>query len=216
MSIIGKVERKSWKIRILNISIHIILLLGAATMIYPLLIMISGSIKSNVDFFSFSLLPDYIYDQPLLFKKYLHTKYNIANVRVFNMFRLQVGSLNNMPVPEHLSRERYNDFKQFLTQMRQNQPHYWRGIGMAYEWGVVPLTLRDYRAWLVRKFGSGPAGLEALNAAYNTDFASWGAVVNTLFRTKRQIRVIAAAAIGFNIFIMASILYSELQINKGS
>jgi len=177
MSIIGKVERKSWKIRILNISIHIILLLGAATMIYPLLIMISGSIKSNVDFFSFSLLPDYIYDQPLLFKKYLHTKYNIANVRVFNMFRLQVGSLNNMPVPEHLSRERYNDFKQFLTQMRQNQPHYWRGIGMAYEWGVVPLTLRDYRAWLVRKFGSGPAGLEALNAAYNTDFASWGSVV---------------------------------------
>ena len=76
MAIIGKVERKSWKVRLLNISIHIILLLGAVTMIYPLLIMISGSIKSNVDFFSFSLFPEYIYDQSLLFKKYLHTKFN--------------------------------------------------------------------------------------------------------------------------------------------
>ena len=176
MAIIGKVERKNWKIRILNLSIHLILLLGAATMIYPLLIMISGSIKSNVDFFSFSLLPDYIYDQPLLFKKYLYTKYNIANTRVFNMFRLPVGTLNKMPVPEHLSRERFNDFKQFLTEIRQSKPHYWRGIGMAYEWGVIPLTLRDYRAWLVRKFGPGPAGLESLNAAYNTDFSSWNSV----------------------------------------
>ena len=54
MAIIGKVERKNWKVKILNICIHLLLLLGAVTMIYPLLIMISGSIKSNVDFFSFS------------------------------------------------------------------------------------------------------------------------------------------------------------------
>ena len=106
MAIIGKVERKNWKVKLLNISIHILLLLGATTMIYPLLIMISGSIKSNVDFFSFSLLPDYIYNQPLLFRKYLHTKYNNGNVRIFNLFRLPVGALNNLPKPENLSRER--------------------------------------------------------------------------------------------------------------
>ena len=59
MAIIGKVERKNWKVKVLNICIHLLLLLGAVTMIYPLLIMISGSIKSNVDFFSFSLFPEY-------------------------------------------------------------------------------------------------------------------------------------------------------------
>lgn len=176
MAIIGKVERKNWKVKILNICIHLLLLLGAVTMIYPLLIMISGSIKSNVDFFSFSLFPEYIYDQPLLFKKYLHTKFNNNNTRIFNLFRLPVGSLINLPVPENTSRERADDFKQFLTQMRQTKPHYWRGIGMAYEVGVIPLTLREYRAWLIRKFGPGLEGLDAVNAAYKTDFTSWDSV----------------------------------------
>ena len=48
---------------------------------------------------------------------------------------------------------------------------------MAYERGVVSLTLREYRAWLIRKFGPGPRGLEKLNRAYNTDFSSWSTVV---------------------------------------
>ena len=165
MAIIGKVERKSWKVRLLNITIHIVLLLGSATMIYPLLIMISGSIKSDVDFYDFSLIPEYIYNRTLLYKKYLLTKYNGQNVLMFNNFRYPVGSLINLPAPKSPSRERFNDFKQFLTGLRQSQPHYWRAIGMAMESGVVPLTLREYRAWLVRKFGPGPAGLEAVNAA---------------------------------------------------
>ena len=49
MAIIGKVEKKSLKVRVLNISIHVLLLLGAVTMVYPLLLMVSGSFKSDVD-----------------------------------------------------------------------------------------------------------------------------------------------------------------------
>lgn len=177
MAIIGKVERKFWKVKVLNGAIHAILLLGAATMVYPLLIMISGSIKSDVDFYRFSLFPEYVYNNSLLYRKFLLTKYNGQTVRIFNLFRLPVGSISNIPVPENLSRERFNDFKQFLTRERKNRPHYWRGIGMAYERGIVPLTLREYRAWLIRKFGPGPKGLEKLNRAYNTDFSSWSIVV---------------------------------------
>ena len=177
MAIIGKVERKFWKVKLLNAAIHAILLLGAATMVYPLLIMISGSIKSDVDFYQFSLFPEYIYKDSLLYKKFLLSKYNGQNVRIFNLFRLPVGSINNLPNPENLSRERFSDFKQFLAQERRNRPHYWRRIGMASERGIVPLTLREYRAWLIRKFGPGPKGLEKLNHAYNTDFSSWSTVV---------------------------------------
>ena len=176
MAIIGKVERKNWKVKLLNAAIHLILLLGAATMIYPLLIMMSGSIKSDVDFYDFSLVPEYIYDETLLYKKFLLTKYNGQNVLMFNNFRLPVGSLVNLSAPGRPSRERFNDFKQFLTGLRQSRPHYWRAIGMAAESGVIPLTLREYRAWLIRKFGSGPAGLEAVNAAYHTDYDSWGGI----------------------------------------
>lgn len=60
MAIIGKVEKKSLKVRVLNISIHVLLLLGAVTMVYPLLLMVSGSFKSDVDFSKFSLLPEFL------------------------------------------------------------------------------------------------------------------------------------------------------------
>ena len=176
MAIIGKVERKNWRVKLLNAAIHLILLLGAATMVYPLLLLISGSIKSDVDFYSFSLFPEYMYRDSLLYKKYLLTKYNGQNVLMFNQFRLQIGSLDHLMPPEYPSRARFSDYKQFLTAVRQSKPHYWRGIGMAYENGVVPLTLREYRDWLVRKFGPGPKGLAALNAAYRTNYGSWSSV----------------------------------------
>ena len=187
MAIIGKVERKSWKARLLNLSIHVILLLGAATMVYPLLIMISGSIKSDVDFYEFSLYPEYLHDNALLYRKYLLTKYNGQNVLLFNMFRLPVGELNRLQPPERPSRARFNDYKQFLADLWNGKPHYWRMIGMVYENGVAPLTLREYRAWLSRKFGSGPRGLAELNRAYNTDYTSWSNVTPPVenFLTRR-------------------------------
>ena len=176
MAIIGKVEKKSLKVKILNLSIHLILLLGAATMVYPLLIMISGSIKSDVDFFSFSLLPEYVYDNELLYKKHLQTKYNGINALIFKDLRMQVGSVINIPVPENPSRQRYNDYRHFLTEQYETKPHYWYNLGMAQEEGVYPLILREFRRWLVRKYGPGQPGIQALNNACNTDYQSWDSV----------------------------------------
>ena len=45
MPIIGTVGRRSLKIRILNALIHLILILGAVTMVYPMLLMISVLIR---------------------------------------------------------------------------------------------------------------------------------------------------------------------------
>ncbi|OQA86685.1 MAG: Lactose transport system permease protein LacG [Lentisphaerae bacterium ADurb.Bin242] len=176
MAIIGKVERKNWKVKLLNVSIHVILLLGAVTMVYPLLIMISGSIKSDVDFFKFSLLPEYVYDTGLLYKKYLLTKYNNINVMLFNDFRLPAGSIINIPIPESPSFQRYQDYKVFLSEMREKKPHYWRGIGMAFETGVTPLSLREFRNWMMQKYGKGEKGIDALNKARGTDFSTWESV----------------------------------------
>ena len=74
--IIGQVEKRSWKVKVLNICIHLLLILGSATMVYPLLLMLSGSFKSNVDFQNFTLIPRYLHDDEELFRKYIFTKYN--------------------------------------------------------------------------------------------------------------------------------------------
>ena len=62
MPIIGRVERENWKVKLLNVIIHVVLILGATTMVYPLLLMISGSLKTSVDFKEFNLIPQYFYD----------------------------------------------------------------------------------------------------------------------------------------------------------
>lgn len=176
MAIIGKVERKHWKVRLLNLSIHLILILGAITMVYPLLIMISGSIKSSVDFDEFSIFPQYLYDNELLYKKHLAAKYNGNAAYIFNDLREPSGSLINIPVPENPSKVQFESYRNFLKELRKNKPHYWRGMGMVYEPGVIPLIQRRYRHWLLQKFGEGPQGLVALNKAYNTDYEEWDAV----------------------------------------
>ena len=68
MAIIGKVGKNSLKVKILNRSIHFILIVGALTMIYPFLLMISFSFKSNVDSTSLKLIPAFIYDDEVLYK----------------------------------------------------------------------------------------------------------------------------------------------------
>ena len=169
MPIIGNVEKKNIKVKILGLAIHLILIVGGATMIYPLLIMISGSLKSDVDFNDFSIAPEYVYDNRLLFQKHLLSKYNNKNNLVFSDFREPIGAITNISVPDDLSRERNEDFREFLADVRKNKPHYWRVIGMAYEVGVDTLTVRQYRQWLIKRFGT----IQNMNEKCNTNYADF-------------------------------------------
>lgn len=168
MPIIGNVEKKSIKVKILNLSIHLLLFIGGVTMIYPLLIMISGSLKSDVDFSDFTIAPEYVYNDTLLFQKHLLTKYNNKNTQIFWDLREPLSAMDNIPAPENVSRARYNDYLEFLAKIRKEKPHYWRFIGMCYETGVDTLTTRQYRAWLEKKFET----VERLNAHCGTGYSS--------------------------------------------
>ena len=75
MPIIPNVGRKSRKLRAAIIAIYTILILGSITMLYPFMLMLSGSISSPFDFDDFSLAPRYLRDEESLLKKYLFDKY---------------------------------------------------------------------------------------------------------------------------------------------
>ena len=104
MPIIGKVERKNWKVRLLNMMLHVILLIGAATMVYPLLLMLSGSVKSDVDFKEFTILPEYLSDssegKTLLFRKYLFSKYNGSVARLTADFKDPAVTFDTVEAPQ--------------------------------------------------------------------------------------------------------------------
>lgn len=182
MAIIGRVEKKSWKIRLLNLTIHIVLILGAATMVYPLMLMLSGSVKSSVDFKDFSIWPEYLASdsegKELLFRKYLATKYNNSTLRMSGSFKMPSATFDTVVPPKRPNSTRQaEEYAEFLAECRRELPHYWFCIGMAAEPGVDTLSVRRFRTFLreqMKRSGySGEAALKRINERFGTQYAEW-------------------------------------------
>ena len=69
MPIISKVGQRSIKVRIVYGAIFLILTLGTATMLYPLMLMLSGSFKSEADIIRITPWPRYWFNDLILFQK---------------------------------------------------------------------------------------------------------------------------------------------------
>jgi len=76
MSIISKIGRRSWNVRLLIYSIYLALIIGAVTMVYPFMIMISGSTKSQVDVAEFKPYPSFLFDDTMLYRKHVEGLFN--------------------------------------------------------------------------------------------------------------------------------------------
>ena len=66
MPIISQIGRRSFKVRALIFSIYALLIGGAITMVYPFLLMISGSTMSPVDQSEMEVIPAYLVDDDAL------------------------------------------------------------------------------------------------------------------------------------------------------
>ena len=94
MSIFLKSERKDSKVILLLSIIYIFLSIGALTMIYPLLLMLSGSVKGKLDAYEFDVIPQFLINDNVLYKRYTEQKYNekvdeyqVANKEFIRIFK---------------------------------------------------------------------------------------------------------------------------------
>tara|TARA_Y100001970_G_scaffold5054_1_gene5748 strand:- start:14483 stop:16369 length:1887 start_codon:yes stop_codon:yes gene_type:complete len=76
MALFLRSERKAIKVRLFLGSIYVFLTVGAITMIYPFLLMLSGSLKGKLDAYDFNVVPKFLIDDDILFKRYVEQKYN--------------------------------------------------------------------------------------------------------------------------------------------
>ena len=76
MPIIPQVGRRTNKIRLLFAAMYFMLTLGAITMIYPFLRMLSLSISSSTDYHEINVVPKYLLDDNRLLAKYADEKYS--------------------------------------------------------------------------------------------------------------------------------------------
>lgn len=75
MPVVLKTERKHIGTRLFWGFLYTMLAIGAASMIYPFLLMVSGSFKSRVDANDMDLVPRFFSDDAVLFTKYVESKY---------------------------------------------------------------------------------------------------------------------------------------------
>lgn len=176
MPIIGNVGRRSVRVKLLNITIHVLLLLGAVSMIYPFMIMISGSFKSQYDFKNFNIIPKFFYDETTLFHKHLITKYNNSVSAVFYNLKDPCGLIERVTKPEFPSGRLVDDYTAFVSNPPPEINRFYYGVGLVSESGVYPLMLREFRHWLKKQYGSGSEGIEAVNRDLGCDYQSWDQV----------------------------------------
>ncbi|MFA6291037.1 MAG: carbohydrate ABC transporter permease [Victivallales bacterium] len=172
MPVISQIGKRSFKVRLLYASIYLALTLGAVTMVYPLMLMLSGSVKSEADSWSIKPYPEFWFDELILFQKYTEAKYNVYAQDVQQAWCKPVMSWRTIEKPAPVSPELIRDFRNW----RATIPAERRNVGqMAPLSGknLLAKNLRSYRSYMYKKYGG---ELSAYNLASNQLCTSWGNV----------------------------------------
>ena len=101
MPILARVGRRSWKdARARSRLCTVALGMGAITMLYPLILMVSGSVRSDTDFRWVTPMPEYLFDDRVLWMKYVESKYGLFPMRKPRGIRMIV-SWRNISAAKH-------------------------------------------------------------------------------------------------------------------
>lgn len=173
MSIFLKSERKDPKVIFLLIIIYFILSAGALTMIYPFLLMISGSLKGKLDAYEFDVVPKFLVNDEVLFKRYVEHKYNekideyqIANKEFLRIFK-------SVKPPQNLNDVIIKDWLQFENS--SNIPPGFFHVGeMYYLPGasnrITTKNTRNFRNYIKNICGNSP---EKFKNMFQTRLPNW-------------------------------------------
>lgn len=173
MPIISKVGRKTPKIRILNFLIHFVLILGAVTMIFPFLMMISSSFSSSVDSKQFSLYPIFWFDKDLQFRKYVAVRYNEESAQMITQYKNQYRSFDEIYLSKNYSASFYQDWQEFIDQADLNEYDYF--ISQQSGRGIYPLNDRKFREILKQE---SRGNIDNFNQKYGFEIQSWEEIIS--------------------------------------
>ncbi len=170
MGIIGKVGRKSLRVRSLNTGIHIALILGGITMIYPFLIMISASFKGKVDSVRLDLVPQYFYSEEMLFKKYIESRFN-EEISLFSaQYKHMFYAVDYLKIPEKLNENFVSDWNGFINLNEDKYDEFDFAVSEQFSRGVYTYNERAFREKMSDEVDG---DLSALNAKYGISAPAW-------------------------------------------
>jgi ABC-type glycerol-3-phosphate transport system permease component len=144
MPIISRVGSRSSKVRVVYGAIYTLLIAGAVTMIYPFMLMVSGSMKSEADSVYVTPLPRFWFDDLVLFQKYVESKHNVKISNAEAAWGRRVGSWRSITPPP--KSEYLDDFLEWRSQC----PWWW--LGHTEGGKLLPINARLFRQRMFERF----------------------------------------------------------------
>jgi len=151
MPLISTIGRRSWKVRATFAAIYFVLAVGAISMVYPLLLMLSGSAKSETDFAWAGPVPQYLWDDGILWMKYIESKYALLPYAEAAL-RHPIGSWRTLrpPVVSSQERELAERFRTFRDTF--DWPREWYSLGHTQADRLVAKNAREFKKAAERAF----------------------------------------------------------------
>ncbi|MBI4977582.1 MAG: ABC transporter permease subunit [Spirochaetes bacterium] len=193
MPLISIVGRRSTPVRLLLIALYAILTVGAFTMVYPFLLMLTIGTADNNDAVEYRLIPRYWYDDVHLFKKYIldaasdgpysraggfRTGANFGDIAVafgkdgwfspLNVKREDFEPVTS--IPEDARSRMASDLTFFISNVCPVEfkfPAFLRNASSPYNMS------ERYRTWLLKKYTN---NLQAINVAHNQTYRETGEI----------------------------------------
>lgn len=157
------ITQRSWRVRLLYFFLYCVLLLGAATMVLPFMIMITGSIEPTAESGN-GIVPRFLVNQSEMWKRYINAKYHGLPDLVRMTWTDSEVDFRHLEIPESRPEE-IRMWKEFLEEI-QPGPRYFM-LGFLRNSPRMPsYTARKFRVWLMNRYGT----LENLNEQLGTKF----------------------------------------------
>jgi len=168
MPIISPIGARSWKIRLVYGTLYAVLAAGAVTMIYPFMLMLSGSVKSEADANFVSPWPQFWTDDLVLFQKYVESKHNVRIGEAEAAWGRRVGTWRSLRPPTEAESRHLEEYLAWRPQCP------WWTLGHITGARLLPINARLFRGEMYERFDG---DLDAYRAAMRLPVGSWNAVM---------------------------------------
>ena len=169
MPVILPSEKGQLRSRLVYFVLYASLALGSLTMVYPFLLMASGSFKSRVDVQELDLVPRFIHDDTMLFRKYVEAKYSerIEEYRSATGDEARNFRVVTLPDPNPAL---VADWTEFVSSAKMPTSWFLTAFGPTQEGKIIQRNERAFRQYVSDLCGN---DLEVFHERFDEPIESW-------------------------------------------
>lgn len=169
MPVILQSEKRQLRSRLVYLVLYALLFIGSLSMVYPFLLMASGSFKSRVDVQDLDLIPRFVFDEAMLFRKFAEAKYNESIIEYRSATGDEARNFRAIEMPE-VTAGRVADWSAFVAKAEMPSSWFLTAFGPTAEGKIIQRNERAFRDYVSDLCGN---DLEVFRVRFKEPIDSW-------------------------------------------